>query len=99
MYPFLENVFTTEGEAAVFLQINTPRDKEDLALQFSLIDMGNKAKNLPSEMVESLYDKKSKILNRVYLLDFQSISPGDYQLEIISSDGRIEKIIDIKIIP
>jgi len=99
MYPFLENVFTKEGEVAVFLQIHTPAEMQNLGLHFSIESDENEAIDLPSEKVESFYDEESKIVNEVYLLDFRNITPGDYQLKTASSDGRVERRIDIKIIP
>ena len=99
MYPFLENVFTKENEIAVFLQIYTPKEMQNFGFHFSLLGAGNKTIDVPSEKIESFFDKESRIVNEVYLLNFKDITPGDYHLKIVSSDGRIERRTELKIIP
>lgn len=99
MYPFLENVFKIDSEVALFLQIFTPEEMQNSGLHFSLLEAEKKAVNLPFERVESFFDKESGILNEVYTFDLRKFPPGDYRLEINSSDGRIERKIDMKIIP
>ncbi len=98
MYPFLENIFKKNKEVTLFLQIFTPDEIKNIDLHFSLLKGENKAINLLSKKVESFFDRESKILNEVYILDFKNISLGDYQLKISSSDGQIDKQVDIKII-
>jgi len=98
LYPFVENVFKIESETAIFLQIYNPEKLRDVILQYSLIGEENTTLNLSSEKIESHFDKDSKILNEVYLLDFQKIPPADYQLKIESSDGQIEKTVEIKVV-
>lgn len=80
------------------LQICNPRDVKGPALQFFLQNDRNTPLNLSSEKMESYFDKKLKILSEVYVLDFQDIPPADYKLKIKSSDGRIEKTVEIKAI-
>ena len=97
-YPSVEDVFKKGRKIALFLQIYTPRDIQYFSPQFSLHRDENTTLNLPSEKIESFFDEKLKVLNEVYLLDFQDVPSGDYQLDIKSSDGQIEKEVGIKII-
>lgn len=98
MYPFLENVFKKESDVALFLQIYTPEEMRDFALHFSLHKDENRAINLPSEKVESYFDKESRILNEVYTFNFKDVSPGDYLLKIMSAERQEERDIKIKIV-
>jgi len=98
LYPFVENVFKEGRKVALFLQIYSPKEMQDFTLQFSIHRDENTILPLPSKKIESLFDEESKILSEVYLLDFQDIHPGDYQIKVKSPDGQIEKRIEIKII-
>jgi len=98
LYPFVENVFKEGYKIALFLQAYNPKKIKDLAFQYSLVDSENTRLNLPSEKIESHFDKDSKILNEVYLLDFKYFPPGDYQLYIKSSDGQVEQAAEIKVV-
>ena len=97
-YPFVENIIKQGRRIALLLQICNPRDVKGPALQFFLQNDRNTPLNLSSEKMESYFDKKLKILSEVYVLDFQDIPPADYKLKIKSSDGRIEKTVEIKAI-
>jgi hypothetical protein len=83
---------------ALFLQIYNPERIKEFSFEFSLSRYENITVNLPAEKIESLMDKESKILNEVYRLDLKQVFPGDYQLCVKSSDGRIEKRMEIKVI-
>ena len=98
-YPGLENVFRKKGNVGLFLQVRNPQNIQDFSFQFSLRAEEKAALSLLSEKIDSLFDRNSKILSEVYLLDFQDVPSGDYQLWIKSSDGQIEKGVAIKIIP
>lgn len=98
LYPFVGNVFKKGRKVALFLQIYSPREIKDFPLQFYLCRDENKILNLPYEKIESQFDNESKISNEVYLLDFDEIPPGDYQLEIEASDYQVEKRVKIKVI-
>jgi len=98
LYPFVENVFKEGNKIALFLQAYNPKKIKDLAFQYSLLGSENTRLNLPSEKIESHFDKDSKILNEVYLLDFKYFPPGDYQLYIKSSDGQVEQAAEIKVV-
>jgi VWFA-related protein len=98
LFPLAGEVINKREKVALFLQIYNPERVKEFSLEFSLSRDENVTVNLPTEKIESLMDKESKILNEVYLLDLERVFPGDYQLCIKSSDDRIEKKIDIKII-
>ena len=97
-YPFVENVISRERQMSLLLQVCNPEEVKNLAFQFSLLDDKQTLLNVSSERIESYFDKDLKILNEIFLLDFQSIPQGDYELKLISSDGRIDKGIEIKVV-
>jgi len=97
-YPFVENVISRGRQVSLLLQVCNPEEVKDLAFQFSLVDGKNIPLSVSSERIESYFDQELKISSEVYLLDFQGIPAGDYQLEIKSLDGRIEEGIEIKIV-
>jgi len=98
-YPFVENIFSEKGKTALFLQVSSPKVIKDFAFRFSLQDDKSESLGLTFEKIESYFDKYLKISNEIYLLDFQNIPPGNYQLRIESLDRKITKQIKIKIIP
>ena len=98
LFPLVEEVINKREKVALFLQIYNPKKIKEFSFEFSLSRDEKLTLNIPTEKIESLMEKKSKILNEVYLLDFKQVFPGDYQLSIKSSDDRIEKRIEIKII-
>lgn len=98
LYPAVENVFNKRENVALYLQVYCPKQAQDSSPQFALSKDEKVTLNLPAEKIESFFDKKSKILNEVYLLDFQDILPGDYKLEIKSSEKHIKKEIELKIV-
>jgi len=98
LYPLAEDVIKKSENVALFLQIYNPKEIKEFPLQFSLFKDGNFILDAPYQKIESYFDKKSKILNDVYLLDFQNIPPGDYQLKVRPSESQAEKEIKIKII-
>lgn len=97
-YPFVENACGKVSDAGLYLQIYNPKKNQDFSLQFTLLKDEETVFNVPFEKIESFFDKKLRILNEVYLLNFDEIPPGDYQFKIISPDKKIEKAIEIKII-
>jgi len=94
----VENVFSKRRKIALFLQTYSPKEVQDFAFRFSLQDNENTTLNLDAEKIESFFDKELKVLSEVYLLDFQDIPQGDYQLRINSSEGNLEKSTKVKII-
>jgi len=98
LYPAVENVFNKRENVALYLQVHCPKRTQDFSPEFTLSKDEEITLNLPAEKIESFFDKKSKILNGVYLLDFQELLPGDYRLEIKSSAGHVKKEMEIKIV-
>ncbi|NIO49743.1 MAG: VWA domain-containing protein [Candidatus Aminicenantes bacterium] len=74
------------------------KQAHDFSPEFALLKDEEASLNLPAVKIESFFDGKSKILNEVYLLDFQDIIPGDYKLEIKPSAENIKKEIELKIV-
>jgi VWFA-related protein len=97
-YPFMENVFNKERNIALLLQTYSPKKVQDFAFQFSLERDENTTLNIDAEKIESFFDKELKVLSEVYLLDFQDVPQGEYQLRINSSEGNLERIVGVKII-
>jgi hypothetical protein len=58
--------------------------------------------SLPFQIVEQSWDKKAKVWNLVYTLDFQSVPKGEYILDVRffnqQKDTKSEKNISLKII-
>jgi len=98
LFPLAGEVINKREKVALFLQIYNAEKIKNFSFEFSLSRDENLTLNIPNEKIESLMEKKSKILNEVYLLDFKQAFPGDYQLCIKSSGDRIEKRIEIKVI-
>ena len=98
LFPLAGEVINKREKVALFLQIYNPEKIKEFSFEFSLSRDENLTLNIPTEKIDSLMEKKSKILNEVYLLDFKQVFPGNYQLCVKSSDGRIEKRIEIKVI-
>jgi VWFA-related protein len=98
LYPAAENVFNKREKVALYLQAYCPKQAQDFSPEFNLSKDEEVTLKLPAEKVESFFDGKSKILNEVYLLDFQDILPGDYKLEIKSSEKHKKKEIELKIV-
>ena len=98
LYASVENVFRKREDVALYIQVYNPKEMSDFSLQFSLCKDEGVTLSLPIQKIESYFDKKSKILNEVYLLDFQDISPGVYKLKVESSESRTKREIEIKII-
>jgi len=98
LFPLAGEVINKREKVALFLQIYNPEKIKEFSFEFSLSRDENLTLNIPTEKIDSLMEKKSKILNEVYLLDFKQVFPGNYQLCVKSSDDLIEKRIEIKVI-
>jgi len=98
LYPLVEDVIKKSENVALFLQIYNPKEIKEFPLQFSLFKDGNFILDLPYQKIESYFDKEPKILNDVYLLDFQDVTPGDYQLKVKLPESQVERKIEIKVI-
>jgi VWFA-related protein len=98
LFPLVGEVIDKREKVALFLQIYNPEKIKEFAFEFSLYEDEGLTLNIPAEKIEWLMDKELKILNEVYRLDLKQVFPGDYQLCVKSSDGRIEKRIGIKVI-
>ena len=98
LYPAVENVFNKREKVALYLQVYCRKQTQDFSPEFTLSKDEDVTLNLAAEKIESFFDKRSKILNEVYLLDFQNILPGDYKLEMKSSEKHKKNEIELKIV-
>ncbi|MEW6455084.1 MAG: VWA domain-containing protein [Acidobacteriota bacterium] len=98
-FPLVDNEFREGSKIALFLQIYNPDESKDFSFRFSLYKDEELISNTFSQKIESYFDKKTKIFNEIYLLDFHGIFPGDYRLVIHSPQDRIEKVIKVRITP
>ena len=98
LYASVKNVFSKRENVALYLQVYCPKQTQGFSPKFTLSKDEKVTLNLPSEKIDSFFDKKSKVLNEVYLLDFQDILPGDYKLEMKSDEKHIKKEIELKIV-
>ena len=71
---------------------------EDINFQTFLYKDENTVLAVHSEKIDSYFDRELKINNEVFLLDFQGITPGDYQLQIKSPEIPGKREIKVKII-
>lgn len=97
-YPYVENVFREGREVAVFLQVFTPQKAKDIPIQFELYQDENVSFLVSSKQVETSFDKELKILNTVYILNFDKVPPGDYKLQIKSSEIPGHREVKVKVI-
>jgi VWFA-related protein len=102
LYPMGSNMFRPRGDIALFLQVNSQNKKTPPEPEFTLIQMEKEKTILPSQIVQRSWDKKAKIWNCVYTLDFRTVPRGDYDLTIhlFNPQKKIksEKIVPLKII-
>lgn len=98
-YPLVENELKEGSQLALFLQIYNPDKLKDFPFEFPLYKEEKLISNVPFEKVESYFGRESKILNEIFLLNFNGISADQYKLTIHSPQIPIEKAIEIKILP
>lgn len=98
-YPLVENELKEGSQLAPFLQIYNPDKLKDFPFEFPLYKEEKLISNVPFEKVESYFERESKILNEIFLLNFNGISLNQYKLTIRSPRITMEKAIEIKILP
>jgi len=99
--PLGSNHFAADGDISIFLQVFTEDENLKFLPRFRLFQRDEIRGGVPSELVEEYRNKKAKVLNTVYKLNFQGFAPGEYMLCMDMMNGenyqKIEKKIPIKI--
>jgi hypothetical protein len=102
LYPMGSNMFRPRQDIALFLQVHAPSQTIPPEPEFVLFQMETEKTVLSSRMVNQSWDKKAKVWNCVYILDFQTVERGDYTLDIrlpnLTRESPSEKKIPLKII-
>ena len=101
-YPMGLNQFKPRKDIALFLQVYSPQKQPAFEPGFFLGQNGGEKGRLQAKIIDESWNKKAKIWNAVFSLDFSGSSKGDYFLIIKLFDPQtnqeIEKKVEIKII-
>jgi len=101
-YPMGSNQFSGGENISLFMQVFTTQKEVEFTPQFSLIQNGIEVGRVPVEIVKKSWNKKAKIQNIVFNLNFGDFAKGDYELKISLTDSlteqKTEKMLLIKII-
>jgi len=90
--------------AGFFVQIHSPRNPDTTALSISAVREGNgtAAISLPSGLICEDWNKKTGLWNVLYVLELQTLPPGDYSLAFRwtdpSSSAPIESTLSLRIL-
>jgi len=82
-YPMGTNQFGQNERIALFVQVFSPGTKLQQKPQLFLYKDKNQISEIPGEIVDEEWDRKTKIQNMVLLLNFSGIPKGEYVLEMI----------------
>ena len=101
-YPMGSNQFRSIEPVSLFLQIFLP-EKDNLSNpEVSIYQGDRRVGRIETTPVKELWNGKAGVLNAAYNLDFSSVPPGDYTLQVYlyksSNKNRIDKTIPIKIL-
>ncbi|MDH4258014.1 MAG: VWA domain-containing protein [Candidatus Aminicenantes bacterium] len=101
-YPMGLNQFKPRKYIALFLQVYSPQKQAAFEPGFFLLQNGEEKVRLRAEIIDESWNKKAKIWNAVFSLDFSGSSKGDHILIIKLLDPQTgqetEKKVEIKII-
>lgn len=101
-YPMGLNQFRSRKNISLFLQAYSPLKQIAFESRFSFVKKGTESARVPAELVDQSWDKKAKVWNAVFNLDFSGFSQGEHVLRIRLIDPQtqkeIEKTLSIKII-
>jgi len=100
-YPMGSNQFSTGESISLFIQIFTSQKEVEFTPQFPLFQNGIEVGRVPIKVIKKSWNKKSKILNVVFDLNFRNITKGDYELQVSLTESmskqKIEKGILVKL--
>ena len=97
-YPMGSNQFNANEDVSLFLQVNTKDEKAKLNPQFVLLRNERTHGNIPFEIIKESWNKKANIRNIVYKLNFASLSPGEYNLNVRLINALNEQVIEKRIL-
>lgn len=96
------NQFRSGENVSLFLQVYIPQRNVEFEPQFFIHNDKIGKEQIPAEKVTESWNKKAKILNIVFNLNFMNIIKGKYSLRIglvdPSNERKIEKELMLKII-
>ena len=81
-YPKVTNQFFKQEKASVFAQIFLPQGKGKIQPEFIIRGEDKSIRYVPGELVAESWDKKSKIWNAIFSLDFNQASLGENSFTI-----------------
>lgn len=91
-FPSITNQFQRMQDAFIFLQVYLPKGKTSFTPKFK-IPRGEGFLNIPAELIAEKWDKKSKIWNGIFKLNFRSLVASNYLLEVEISFPESGKIL------
>ncbi|MGD8536275.1 MAG: VWA domain-containing protein, partial [Candidatus Aminicenantes bacterium] len=101
-YPMGLNQFRSRKNISLFLQVYSPQKQIAFESRFSFVQNGTESARVPAQLVDQSWNKKAKVWNAVFNLDFSGFSRGEHLLRIRLVDPQtqkeIEKTLAIKII-
>ena len=97
-YPMGSNQFNANENVSLFLQVNMKDEKVKLDPQLVLLQNGRIHGNIPFETIKESWNKKAKIRNIIYKLNFANFSPGEYILDIRSANPIIYKVFEKRVL-
>ena len=81
-YPKVTNQFFKQEKASVFAQIFLPQGKGKIQPEFIIRGEDKSIRYVPGELVAESWDKKSKIWNAIFSLDFNQAALGENSFTI-----------------
>ena len=97
-YPMGSNQFNANENVSLFLQVNMKDEKAKLNPQFVLLRNERTHGNIPFEIIKESWNKKANIRNIIYKLNFASLSPGEYNLNVRLINALNEQVIEKRIL-
>jgi len=91
-YPKVTNQFFKQEKASVFAQIYLPQGKGKIQPEFIIRGEDKSIRYVPGELVAESWDKKSKIWNAIFSLDFNQAALGE-NIFTIEMAGTGEKAV------
>jgi VWFA-related protein len=101
-FPMGSNQFRNRQDISLFIQVYSPIEKPEFAPQFSLFQNGRELGDVPGEVFKESWNKKAKISNLLFNLNFSRYPRGIYLLNIKLVDSLnnqiLHKDVEIRII-
>jgi len=97
-YPMGSNKFNASENVSLFLQVNMRDGEIRLDPEFVLLQNNMIQSKIPFETIKESWNKKAEIRNIVYKLNFASLSPGEYNLNVRLINALNEQVIEKRIL-